>query len=110
MTNRHPPSGITKSTQDWDATSDSVKTMVYTLMATIDELQRATVSGLDRFSAYNWLDSSRRQLYWAHLLHDFRAFVEREGKSAMACPWREQGWSGLPTKTGDKHDPRWLYD
>jgi transposase len=34
-------------------------------------------------SSYNWLDSSRRQLCWAHLLRDFQAFVERNGESAM---------------------------
>jgi transposase len=43
MTNRQPPAGI--STQDWDATPHSVKTLVYTLLATVDELQK-TVSQL----------------------------------------------------------------
>jgi transposase len=45
--------------------------------------QIAAVIGSDRFSAYNWLDSWRRQLCWAHLLRDFQAFVERNGESAM---------------------------
>jgi len=41
------------------------------------------VIGSDRWSAYNWLDPSRRQLCWAHLLRDFQAFVERKGESAI---------------------------
>jgi transposase len=45
--------------------------------------QIAAIIGSDRFSAYNWLDSSRRQLCWAHLLRDFQAFAERKGESAM---------------------------
>jgi len=35
----------------------------------------------DRWSAYNWLDNSYRQLCWAHLKRDFQAFVERGGSS-----------------------------
>ena len=35
----------------------------------------------DRWSAYNWIDPSRRQLCWAHLLRDFQAFVDRKGDS-----------------------------
>jgi transposase len=45
--------------------------------------QIAAVIGSDRFSAYSWLDSSQRQVCWAHLLRDFQAFVERKGESAM---------------------------
>lgn len=41
------------------------------------------IVGSDRFSAYNWLDLSQRQLCWAHLLRDFQAFVERKGESAI---------------------------
>jgi transposase len=35
----------------------------------------------DRWSAYNVLDPSRRQLCWAHLLRDFQKLVERGGAS-----------------------------
>ena len=40
------------------------------------------IIGSDRYSAYNWLDASRRQLCWAHLLRDFQALVDRKGESA----------------------------
>jgi hypothetical protein len=40
------------------------------------------IVGSDRWSAYNWLDSKRRQLCWAHLIRDFRKLVERGGDSA----------------------------
>jgi len=40
------------------------------------------ITGSDRWSAYNWLDATRRQLCWAHLVRDFQAFVERTGESA----------------------------
>lgn len=35
----------------------------------------------DRWSAYNWLPASSRQLCWAHLRRDCQAFVERGGES-----------------------------
>ena len=38
--------------------------------------------GSDRWSAYTWIDVSRRQLCWAHLVRDFAAFVERGGDAA----------------------------
>jgi transposase len=38
--------------------------------------------GSDRWSAYNGLAVSRRQLCWAHLARDFQALVERGGESA----------------------------
>ncbi|MBX3060355.1 MAG: IS66 family transposase [Anaerolineae bacterium] len=41
MANQQPPPSI--STQDWDATPNSVKVLVYTLMATVDELQKAVL-------------------------------------------------------------------
>lgn len=41
------------------------------------------IIGSDRYSAYNWLDASRRQLCWAHLLRDFQAFVDRKDESAV---------------------------
>ena len=41
------------------------------------------ITGSDRWSAYNWLDATRRQLCWAHLLRDFQAFVDRKGESAI---------------------------
>ena len=40
------------------------------------------IVGSDRWSAYNWLESKRRQLCWAHLIRDFRKLVERGGDSA----------------------------
>jgi transposase len=46
------------------------------------------IVGSDRWSAYNWLDPTRRQLCWAHLKRDFQAFVERGVKpngSAGRC-------------------------
>jgi transposase len=36
----------------------------------------------DRWSAYNWYPSWRRQLCWAHLLRDIEAMIERGGRSA----------------------------
>lgn len=33
----------------------------------------------DRWHAYNWFDTARRQLCWAHLLRDFTAIAERGG-------------------------------
>jgi transposase len=33
--------------------------------------------GTDRFSAYTWVDSKRRQLCWSHLKRDFESFVDR---------------------------------
>jgi transposase len=35
----------------------------------------------DRWSAYNWLPVTSRQLCWSHLRRDFQAFAEREGRS-----------------------------
>lgn len=39
------------------------------------------IVGSDRWSAYNWLDPSQRQLCWAHLKRDFQKLVERGGLS-----------------------------
>jgi len=36
----------------------------------------------DRWSAYNWVSTARRQLCWAHLLRDFTKISERGGRSA----------------------------
>ncbi len=36
----------------------------------------------DRYGAYNWLNTTRRQICWAHLARDFQAMVERGGESA----------------------------
>jgi transposase len=44
--------------------------------------QIRTIVGSDRYSAYNGLDLSQRQVCWAHLLRDFQALVERKGESA----------------------------
>ena len=37
----------------------------------------------DRWSAYNWFDTVRRQLCWAHLKRDFQAISERKGLSTI---------------------------
>ena len=39
------------------------------------------VVGSDRWSGYQWLDPTRRQLCWAHLLRDFEAWIARGGAS-----------------------------
>jgi transposase len=39
------------------------------------------IVGSDRWSAYNGLDLSQRQLCWAHLKRDFQKLVERSGES-----------------------------
>ena len=36
----------------------------------------------DRYSAYYWVDRTRRQVCWAHLRRDFAAILERAGPSA----------------------------
>jgi len=41
----------------------------------------AGILNTDRWSAYNWLSNTQRQLCWAHLLRDFQAFIERGGGS-----------------------------
>lgn len=35
------------------------------------------VVGSDRWSGYNWVETGRRQVCWAHLLRDFETFVAR---------------------------------
>ena len=42
----------------------------------------AGIVGSDRWSGYTWVDPTRRQVCWAHLLRDFAAFVERGGEAA----------------------------
>lgn len=39
----------------------------------------------DRYGAYTWVDTGRRQLCWAHLLRDFRKIAERSGKSGASA-------------------------
>jgi transposase len=41
------------------------------------------IVGSDRWSAYNRLDVSQRQLCWSHLQRDFQALVDRGGDSAI---------------------------
>lgn len=41
------------------------------------------IVGSDRWTAYNGLALSQRQLCWAHLKRDFQALVERGGESAL---------------------------
>jgi transposase len=35
----------------------------------------------DRYSSYNWIAVSKRQVCWAHLMRDLQAIVERQGVS-----------------------------
>jgi len=37
----------------------------------------------DRYSAYTWVDATRRQLCWAHLLRDFTKISERSGAAGQ---------------------------
>jgi len=46
------------------------------------ELLGETFNGIlvsDRYGAYTWVDTKRRQLCWAHLLRDFTKIAERSG-------------------------------
>jgi transposase len=48
------------------------------------ELLGAAFAGIlvsDRWSAYSWVDTSRRQLCWAHLLRQFRGFQDHGPKA-----------------------------
>jgi transposase len=38
--------------------------------------------GSDRWSAYDWLPTTMRQLCWSHLRRDFQGFVDRGGEGA----------------------------
>ena len=52
--------------------------------AVAKELLGACFGGIltsDRWGAYNWLPTDRRQLCWAHLIRDFTAISERGGAS-----------------------------
>jgi transposase len=40
------------------------------------------VVGSDRFSAYEWIMASWRQVCWAHLRRDFQAMIDRGGEGA----------------------------
>jgi transposase len=40
------------------------------------------VANTDRYSAYHWVDESKRQLCWAHLKREFQAIKERGESSA----------------------------
>lgn len=39
------------------------------------------ILGSDRFTAYSWMPSARRQICWAHLKRDFQKIAEREDES-----------------------------
>ena len=41
----------------------------------------AGILSTDRWQAYNWYDTLRRQLCWAHLLRDFTAMAARSGEA-----------------------------
>jgi transposase len=42
----------------------------------------AGILGSDRWGAYNFVASKRRQLCWSHLIRDFQGFVDRGGEGA----------------------------
>lgn len=42
----------------------------------------AGILGSDRWNAYNFVESSRRQLCWSHLIRDIQGFVDRGGEGA----------------------------
>lgn len=74
----------------WTATTDWVT--IFHIAATrgadgfkqlLDTSLFAGIVTSDRWSAYNWLDPTQRQLCWAHLLRDFQAFVDRKGEAAI---------------------------
>ena len=44
----------------------------------------AGVLGSDRFGAYTFVDSAQRQVCWAHLVRDFRAFAHHDGVEGKA--------------------------
>jgi transposase len=44
--------------------------------------QFAGIAVSDRWSGYNWVDTARRQLCWAHLLRDLMGMTERDGVGA----------------------------
>lgn len=51
---------------------------------TAQALIGSEVSGIvvsDRYSSYNWIDLTQRQVCWAHLKRDLRAIQERKGIS-----------------------------
>ena len=65
----------------------------------------------DRWSAYNWLDPTRRQLCWAHLLRDFQAMVDRkEGSTTIGRSLLRQSdsmfalWHRIRDGTLTRHD------
>jgi len=39
----------------------------------------AGVLTTDRYSAYNWVDTTRRQICWSHLMRDFQSWVDGGG-------------------------------
>jgi transposase len=50
----------------------------------VKELLKETFAGVvgsDRWSGYNFIDPTQRQVCWAHLLRDFEAFASRCGTS-----------------------------
>jgi len=73
----------------WTATSEWVTIFLIVATRGADGFKQlmgtdfAGIIGSDRWSAYNWLETTRRQLCWAHLLRDFQAFVDRKGESAV---------------------------
>ena len=72
----------------WVATTDLVTVFRVTLSRGAD-VARAMLGenfsgllGTDRWSAYTWVDASRRQLCWSHLTRDFQGFVDRKDAGA----------------------------
>jgi IS1 family transposase len=71
----------------WAAVTQSVTVFIVQLsrgQAAARKLLGEAFLGLavtDRWSGYNWLSLSRRQLCWAHLKRDFTKISERDGES-----------------------------
>ena len=63
------------------------------------------VGGTDRLATYNWLESQRRQVCWAHLKRDFVVISERAGDSARIAGTAEVDPQYRSSKTTC---PRWV--
>ena len=64
----------------------------------------------DRWSAYTWYPTWRRQVCWAHLLRDIEAMIERGGRSqeigkALRAQARQMFHGGIGSATGRCHTP-----
>ena len=77
----------------WGAVSTMMALFLVRLSRGADaakELLGATFAGIlisDRWSAYTWVDVTRRQLCWAHLLRQFRGFQDSILTETMFHMW-----------------------